>query len=96
MAPGAKLNVLHELQPAREHAERPGRLDLHARRVHPAARRRQPFNQTPVTYDVSLQSNGCYKAESPPSFVGQQTMKDADGNQVVNPLFVIYGCFNPL
>jgi hypothetical protein len=55
-----------------------------------------PFQPTPVTYDVSLQSNGCYKAESPPSFVGQQTMRDAAGHQVVNPLFVIYGCFNPL
>jgi hypothetical protein len=56
----------------------------------------EPFNQTPVTYDVSLQADGCYKAESPPSFVGQQTMTDAHHNQVVNPLFVIYGCFNPL
>ena len=45
---------------------------------------------------MSLQSNGCYKAESPPTFVGQQTMTDAHHNQVVNPLFVIYGCFNPL
>ena len=56
----------------------------------------EPFQQTPVTYDVSLQWDGCYKAESPPSFVGQQTMQDAKGNSVVNPLFVIYGCFNPL
>jgi ABC-2 type transport system permease protein len=55
-----------------------------------------PFQQTPVTYDVTVQSNGCYKATSPPSFVGQQTMADAGGHQVVNPLFVIYGCFNPL
>jgi ABC-2 type transport system permease protein len=56
----------------------------------------EPFQQTSVTYDVSLRSDGCYKAESPPSFVGQQTMRDAHGHQVVNPLFVIYGCFNPL
>jgi ABC-2 type transport system permease protein len=56
----------------------------------------EPFQQTPVNYDVSLQWNGCYKAESPPSFVGQQTMQAAGGHQVVNPLFVIYGCFNPL
>ncbi len=55
-----------------------------------------PFQQTPVTYDVSVQANGCYKAESPPSFVGQQTMRDAHGERVVNPLFVIYGCFNTL
>ena len=52
--------------------------------------------QTPVTYDVTVQSNRCYKAESPPSFVGQQTMRDANGRTVVNPLFTIYGCFNPL
>ncbi len=55
-----------------------------------------PFTQTPVTYEISMQSNGCYKAESPPSFVGNQTMRDAKGATVVNPLFVIYGCFNPL
>ena len=56
----------------------------------------EPFQQTPVTYDVSLQWNGCYKAESPPTFVGQQTMRAANGQQVVNPLFVLYGCFNTL
>jgi ABC-2 type transport system permease protein len=56
----------------------------------------EPYAETPVTYDVSLQSDGCYKAESPPTFVGQQTMTDAHHQQVVNPLFVIYGCFNPL
>jgi hypothetical protein len=55
-----------------------------------------PFQQTPVTYEVSVQANGCYKAESPPSFVGQQTMRDARGRSVVNPLFVLYGCFNIL
>jgi ABC-2 type transport system permease protein len=55
-----------------------------------------PFEQAAVTYDVSVQSNGCYKAQSPPSFVGQQTMVDAQGQNVVNPLFVVYGCFNPL
>jgi ABC-2 type transport system permease protein len=56
----------------------------------------QPFQQTPVTYDVSVTADGCYKAVSPPSFVGQQTMKDASGQSVVNPLFTIYGCFNTL
>lgn len=54
----------------------------------------EPFQQTPVTYDMSVQSNGCYKAEAPPSFVGQQLMRDAHGHEVVNPLFTIYGCFN--
>jgi ABC-2 type transport system permease protein len=55
-----------------------------------------PFQETPVTYDVNVQASGCYKAESPPSFIGQQTMRDVQGHNVVNPLFVIYGCFNPL
>jgi ABC-2 type transport system permease protein len=53
-----------------------------------------PFQLTPVTYDLSVKSDGCYKAESPPSFVGQQTMTDAHGHGVVNPLFTIYGCFD--
>lgn len=56
----------------------------------------QPFQQTPVTYDVSVTSDGCYKAQSPPSFIGQQSMRDAAGNSVVNPLYTIYGCFNVL
>jgi ABC-2 type transport system permease protein len=55
-----------------------------------------PYSQAPVTYDVSVESDGCYKAESPPSFVGAQTMRDAHGHTVVNPLFTIYGCFNTM
>lgn len=53
-----------------------------------------PLAFTPVTYDVSVKSNGCYKADAPPSFVGQQTMVDAHGAHVVNPLYTIYGCFD--
>jgi ABC-2 type transport system permease protein len=55
-----------------------------------------PFQDTPVSYDVSVQWDGCYKAQSPPAFIGQQTMRDASGHQVVNPLYTIYGCFNTL
>ena len=55
-----------------------------------------PFQQINVEYDVSVQYNGCWKASSPPSFVGGQTMADAAGKQVTNPLFVVYGCFNVL
>ncbi len=55
-----------------------------------------PPQPTTVSYDVSVQSDGCYKAQSPPAFIGQQLMQDADGNQVVNPLYTIYGCFNTL
>jgi ABC-2 type transport system permease protein len=95
VAPGAKLNVLSNCSRRASTPSGPGdwicTLDVFI--PQPGA---EPFNQTPVTYDVSLQADGCYKAESPPSFVGQQTMKDAAGKQVVNPLFVIYGCFNPL
>jgi ABC-2 type transport system permease protein len=53
-----------------------------------------PFNPTPVTYDMSVKSNGCYKAEAPPSFVGNQLMRAASGKQVTNPLYTIYGCFD--
>src|SRR6476659_8586935 len=49
---------------------------------------------TPVTYEVGVKSNGCYKAQAPPSFVGQQMMADAHGHSIVNPLFTIYGCFD--
>jgi ABC-2 type transport system permease protein len=55
-----------------------------------------PPEPTAVTYDVSVQSDGCYKAQSPPAFIGQQLMRDAQGDQVVNPLYTIYGCFNPM
>ncbi len=95
MAPGAKLNVLSNCSRRASTPSGPGdwicTLDVFI--PQPGA---EPFQSTPVSYDVSLQSDGCYKATSPPSFVGQQTMKDAHHNQVVNPLFVIYGCFNPL
>ena len=40
VAPGRQAQRAHELQPAGEHPVRTGRLDLHARRVHPAAGRR--------------------------------------------------------
>lgn len=55
-----------------------------------------PFQRSNVEYDVSVQYNGCWKASSPPAFVGGQTMRDASGHQVTNPLFVVYGCFNVL
>lgn len=55
-----------------------------------------PSQPTPVSYDVSVQSDGCYKAQSPPAFIGQQTMRAANGHSVVNPLYTIYGCFNTL
>jgi ABC-2 type transport system permease protein len=53
-----------------------------------------PLGLTPVTYDVSVKSNGCYRAQAPPLFVGQQTISTARGRSVINPLFLIYGCFD--
>jgi len=55
-----------------------------------------PFQRTNVEYDVSVRYDGCYKAQSPPTFIGGPTMTDRRGRSVVNPLFVVYGCFNTL
>ncbi|MBV8943181.1 MAG: ABC transporter permease [Solirubrobacterales bacterium] len=55
-----------------------------------------PSQPTAVAYDVSVNWDGCYKAQSPPAFIGQQMMRDAHGHNVVNPLYTIYGCFDPL
>lgn len=55
-----------------------------------------PFQQTTVEYDVSVEYNGCYKAQSPPTFIGGPTIQDIRGRSVTNPLFVVYGCFNVL
>lgn len=49
-----------------------------------------------VDYDISLKVNGCFSADGPPSFVGNQTFKTPSGKTVYNPLFEIYGCFDPL
>ncbi len=56
----------------------------------------QPLTNTPVSYDVSVQSNGCYKASSPPAYVGQTNIRDTSGQVVVNPLVTIYGCLDIL
>ena len=56
----------------------------------------QPLTDTPVSYDVSVQSNGCYKASSPPAYVGQPEIRDTHGRIVVNPLVTIYGCLDIL
>ena len=60
------------------------------------ARGTQPLTDTPVAYDVSVQSNGCYKAQSPPLLVGQAVLHDTRGQTVINPIVTIYGCFNIL
>jgi hypothetical protein len=55
-----------------------------------------PFQLTSVEYDVSVESNGCFKAQSPPAFIGGPTMRDVNGQTVTNPLYIVYGCFNVL
>lgn len=91
---GAKLNILPSCRRRAGTRQGPGddwvcTLDV----LIPQAGA-EPFQSTPVTYDLSVKSNGCYKAEAPPSFVGQQLMRDDHRHNVVNPLFTIYGCFD--
>ncbi len=90
--PNARLKVLPNCN-KRGSAGGPGdyRCNLYVYLPQPKS---VPFQQTNVEYDVSVQYNGCWKASSPPAFVGGQTMADAEGKQVTNPLFVVYGCFN--
>ncbi len=91
----AKLNVVPYCAPRANTTQGPGDwtcvLDVYI-----PASGLSSEQQQPITYDVSVQSNGCYKAEAPPTLVGGQTIHATDGSTVVNPLFVIYGCFNPL
>jgi hypothetical protein len=53
-----------------------------------------PLQRTNVDYDVSVSFDGCYPAQSTPSFIGGPTMAGVHGTTVVNPLFAVYGCFN--
>jgi ABC-2 type transport system permease protein len=54
-----------------------------------------PFSLTPVAFDVSVKANGCYKAQGPPTFIGQPQIRDGHGRSVVNPLYAFDGCFDP-
>ena len=94
--PGAKLNVLTTCNRRAGTSQGPGDDWVCTLDVFIPQAGAVPFAQTPVTYDISVKANGCYKAEAPPSFVGQQLMRDPAGHTIVNPLFTIYGCFNPL
>jgi len=93
--PGAKLNVRPTCSRRGSSPQGPGDwvCTMNVFIPRPGA---DPFEQATVTYDVSVQSDGCYKAQSPPAFVGQQLMRDASGHNVVNPLYTIYGCFDVL
>jgi hypothetical protein len=93
--PGAQLNILPTCSRRGSTPKGPGDwvCTMNVEIPQPGA---VPFNNTPVSYDVSVQSDGCYKAQSPPAFIGQQLMKVPGGAMVVNPLYTIYGCFNTL
>jgi ABC-2 type transport system permease protein len=93
---GARLNIVPTCSRRGSKPRGPGDWVCTMTLYTPQPGAANPFQQTPVSYDVSAQSDGCYKAQSPPAFIGQQLMKDAAGHSVVNPLYTIYGCFNPL
>jgi len=46
-------------------------------------------------FEVDVHSNGCYTAGGPSKLVGFQTITDADGEQVNNPVYEFDGCFDP-
>jgi len=92
---GAKLDILPNCNRRAAKAEGPGdwncSLNVYLPQGHAV-----PFSATSVEYDVSVESDGCFKASSPPSFIGGPTMKDVHGDTVTNPLYMVYGCFNVL
>jgi ABC-2 type transport system permease protein len=92
---GAKLDILPNCNRRAAKAVGPGdwncTLYVYLPQAHSV-----PFQQTSVEYDVSVEYNGCYKAQSPPAFIGGPTMLDAHGRSVTNPLYIVYGCFNTL
>lgn len=90
---GARLNILPSCSRRGSTPNGPGDWVCTLNVILPSAGA-VPFQQTPVSYDVSVQPDGCYKAQSPPAFIGQQLMRDAFGHNVVNPLYTIYGCLN--
>ena len=58
-----------------------------------------PNNPMPLEgygkFEVDVHSNGCYTAGGPSKLVGFQTITDAEGNQVTNPVYEFDGCFDP-
>jgi ABC-2 type transport system permease protein len=92
---GAKLDVLPNCNRRAAKAEGPGDWNC-SLNVYLPQNHAVPFSATSVEYDVSVESDGCFKASSPPSFIGGPTMKDAAGDTVTNPLYMVYGCFNTL
>jgi ABC-2 type transport system permease protein len=92
---GAKLDILPNCNRRAAKAVGPGDWNCTLYVYLPQAQS-VPFQQTSVEYDVSVEYDGCYKAQSPPAFIGGPTMLDAHRNTVTNPLYIVYGCFNTL
>jgi ABC-2 type transport system permease protein len=92
---GAKLDILPNCNRRATQAVGPGdwtcNLDVYLPQAQSV-----PFSATSVEYDVSVESDGCYKAQSPPAFIGGPTMQDTHGSTVTNPLYIVYGCFDTL
>jgi ABC-2 type transport system permease protein len=96
VAPGARLNIVLPSCSRRGAAARgPGEWICTLNVLIPTQGSLPP-EPTVVSYDVSVNSDGCYKAQSPPAFIGQQLMRDGHGHYVVNPLYTIYGCFDTI
>lgn len=92
---GARLNVLPNCNRRGAADVGPGDWNCNLYVYLPQAKS-VPFQQTAVEYEVSVEYNGCYKAQSPPAFLGGPTMPAQGGRTVTNPLFIVYGCFNVL
>ncbi len=92
---GAKLDILPNCNRRAAKAVGPGDWNCTLYVYLPQAQS-VPFQQTSVEYDVSVESDGCYKAQSPPAFIGGPTMPGAHGSTVTNPLYIVYGCFDIL
>jgi hypothetical protein len=48
----------------------------------------------PVTYEISVKSNGCFTADGASAVIGPLLIRDAEGHRIVNPLYVFDGCLN--
>ncbi len=90
---GAKLDILPNCNRRAAKAVGPGDWNCTLYVYLPQAQS-VPFQQTSVEYDVSVEYDGCYKAQSPPAFIGGPTMLGAHRSTVTNPLYIVYGCFN--
>jgi hypothetical protein len=55
--------------------------------------RHPQVNGAAVALTVTVRAYGCYTAESPPSIVGPQVLRDNRRRAFLNPLSSFDGCF---